>query len=271
MSLMVSRMVLWSRGWLVFLASPPFMARLLGTKKTPFSISSREPYCDDGGCLRGPKALYHYKCWGITLRIKVIYNGQDVSPPIGLEEKRCLRAGLGLEEDEQVVGVVGSLYPVKGHEYLLAAIPQVLRFHPHTTFLIVGRGDLRVAEEEAKQRGLEKHVRFLGFREDVSALLSLMGIFVLPSLSEGLSIALLEAMASGKPVIATDVGGNPEVVVDDETGFLVPPRDADALAAKLLLLLADERYKQEDLGKMVEDACSSTLAFKRWSIITRPL
>jgi glycosyltransferase involved in cell wall biosynthesis len=182
-------------------------------------------------------------------RIKVIYNGQDVCPLIGLEEKQCLRAGLGLEEDEQVVGVVGSLYPVKGHEYLLAAVPQVLTSHPRAKFLIVGRGDLESRlKEEVKQRGLEKQVRFLGFREDVSALLSLMDIFVLPSLSEGLSIALLEAMAAGKPVIATDVGGNPEVVVDGETGFLVPPRNADALAAKLLLLLAD-KHQTRRLGE----------------------
>lgn len=156
-------------------------------------------------------------------RIKVIYNGQDVLPRMALEKKRRLQDELGLGEDEQLVGMVGSLYPVKGHKYLLAAVPRILKAHPHTTFLIVGRGELASQlKEEVKRSGLEKQVRFLGFREDVSALLSLMDIFVLPSLSEGLSIALLEAMTAGKPVIATSVGGNPEVVVDGETGFLVP-------------------------------------------------
>ena len=87
---------------------------------------------------------------------------------------------------------------------------------------------------------LEKQVRFLGFREDVLALLSLMDVFVLPSLSEGLSIALLEAMAAGKPIIATNVGGNPELVLDGETGFSVPPQDPEALAVKLRWVLADK-------------------------------
>jgi glycosyltransferase involved in cell wall biosynthesis len=174
-------------------------------------------------------------------RIKVIYNGQEILPAVGPEGKSRLRGEFGLEENESVVGVVGSLYPVKGHEYLLAAVPQVLKSHPRTKFLIVGRGELEASlKEEVKRARLEKQVCFLGFREDVAALLSLMDIFVLPSLSEGLSIALLEAMAAGKPVIATNVGGNPELVVDGETGYSVPPRDPDALAAKLRLLLGNK-------------------------------
>jgi glycosyltransferase involved in cell wall biosynthesis len=182
-------------------------------------------------------------------RIRVIYNGQEILPQIRPEEKARLRAEFGLEEIDSVVGVVGSLYPVKGHEYLLAAVPQVLNAHPRTKFLIVGRGDLEASLKEAvKRAGLERQVRFLGFREDISALLSLMDIFVLPSLSEGLSIALLEAMAAGKPVIATNVGGNPELVVDGETGYSVPPSDADALEAKLRLLLAD-KCRAKKLGE----------------------
>jgi len=175
-------------------------------------------------------------------RIKVIYNGQEVLPPIGVEEKQRLRDELGLKKDEKVVGVVGSLYPVKGHKYLLAAIPQILKIHPHTTFLIVGRGELELPlKEEVNRCALQNRVRFLGFRDDVSALLSIMDVFVLPSLSEGLSIALLEAMAAGKPVVATNVGGNPELVADGESGYAVPPRDPDALAAKLQVLLTDKR------------------------------
>jgi glycosyltransferase involved in cell wall biosynthesis len=182
-------------------------------------------------------------------RIKVIYNGQELLPQIGLEEKARLQGEFGLEENESVVGVVGSLYPVKGHEYLLAAVPQVLKTHPRTKFVIVGRGDLDASlKDTVKRGGLEKRVRFLGFREDVAALLSLMDIFVLPSLSEGLSIALLEAMAAGKPVIATNVGGNPELVVDGETGYSIPPRDADTLAAKIRLLLTDQ-CRAKELGE----------------------
>jgi glycosyltransferase involved in cell wall biosynthesis len=182
-------------------------------------------------------------------RIKVIYNGQEILLPVRGGETARLRCELGMEEDEQVVGVVGSLYPVKGHKYLLAAIPHVLNAHPRTKFLIVGRGDVETSLKDAvKRTGLEKQVRFLGFREDVATLLSLMDIFVLPSLSEGLSIALLEAMAAGKPVVATNVGGNPELVVDGETGYSVPPRDADALATKLRSLLVD-KCRAKKLGE----------------------
>jgi glycosyltransferase involved in cell wall biosynthesis len=179
-------------------------------------------------------------------RIKVIYNGQEAIPHVRQDEKQRLRAELGLKENESVIGTVGSLYPVKGHEYLLEAIPRVLRFYPYTRFLIIGRGQLESQiKEELKLRGLENHVHILGFREDVAALLALIDVFVLPSLSEGLSIALLEAMAAGKPVIATDVGGNPELVVDGANGFTIPPRDSEALAAKLCLLLGKKDLIQK--------------------------
>jgi glycosyltransferase involved in cell wall biosynthesis len=174
-------------------------------------------------------------------RIKVVHNGIDTMSPVGPEEVRRHRAELGLVEGEKVVGVVGSLYPAKGHRYLLAAVQQVLKTSPHVIVLIIGRGELESPlKEEVKRLGLSQQVRFLGFRNDIPALLALMDVFVLPSLSEGLSIALLEAMSAGKPVLATDVGGNPELVVDGETGFLVPPREAEALAARLLLLLNDK-------------------------------
>jgi len=174
-------------------------------------------------------------------RIKVIYNGQGILPSVGTNEKQRLKSELGLSDTEKIVGVVGSLYPVKGHEYLLAAVPQVLKIHPWTKFLIVGKGDLEARlKNVVRNAGLERQVRFLGFREDVPMLLSLLDVFVLPSLSEGLSIALLEAMAAGKPVVATKVGGNPELVVDGETGYSVPARDAEALAAKICFLLADK-------------------------------
>ena len=174
-------------------------------------------------------------------RIKVIYNGQEMLPSIAADEKRRLRTELGIAPADQILGLVGSLYPVKGHHHLLAAVPQVLRVYPQATFLIVGKGDLEDSlREEVTRRGLEKAVRFLGYREDVPKLLSIMDIFVLPSLSEGLSLALLEAMAAGKPVVATNVGGNPELVRDGVTGFSVPPQDPDALAGGILSLLGDE-------------------------------
>ena len=100
-------------------------------------------------------------------------------------------------------------------------------------------------KEQAEQMAIGAHIHFLGMRQDVPRLLSVLDAFVLPSLSEGLSLALLEAMASGKPVVATRVGGNPEVVEDGQTGFLVQPEDARDLAADLVKLLSDPGMMQQ--------------------------
>lgn len=173
-------------------------------------------------------------------RIRVIYNGVDARGPVGSELVERCRQELGLACSEKVVGTVGSLYPVKGHRYLLEAAGQVLKEYPRVTFLVIGHGQLQAPlEAEARRRGYGDRVRFLGFRRDVPVLLDLIDVFVSSSLSEGLSIAVLEAMAAGKPVVATDVGGNGEVVVDGETGFLVPARNAQDLAARLISLLKD--------------------------------
>jgi glycosyltransferase involved in cell wall biosynthesis len=100
-------------------------------------------------------------------------------------------------------------------------------------------------KREAKELGIERNVLFLGYRPDVSELLQAMDVFVLPSLSEGLSLSILEAMASGTPVVATAVGGNPEIILDGQTGHLVPPRSGDALAEKILHLLENPTLARE--------------------------
>ena len=174
-------------------------------------------------------------------RIQMIYNGIDAFPDIGAQEQARARYEIGLGDDDQIVGAVGSLYPVKGHRYLIAAIPSVIRACPTTKFVLIGRGDQEVAlKEQVKKLGLEKYVYFLGLRPDIGRLLSIMDIFVLPSLSEGLSVATLEAMASAKPVVATRVGGNPELVIEGETGMLVPSEDSEALAQSITTFLLDK-------------------------------
>jgi len=136
--------------------------------------------------------------------------------------------------------VIGNLYPVKGHRYLLEAAPQILARHPSTLFLFAGRGECETElREQARHLGIEAQVRFLGLRKDVPVLLTIGDVFVQPSLSEGLSIAILEAMAAAKPVVATSVGGNPELVVEGETGLLVAPANADALATAMIRVLSD--------------------------------
>jgi glycosyltransferase involved in cell wall biosynthesis len=135
---------------------------------------------------------------------------------------------------------VGRLNPEKDHETLVRAAALVLRNDPTFRLEIAGAGPCmaRLREVTAELR-LENHVLFLGPVRDVAALLERSGLFVLPSVSEGVSLTLLEAMASGVAIVATDVGGNPEVVADGETGVLVPPRDHTALAAAILRLRRD--------------------------------
>lgn len=175
-----------------------------------------------------------------STRITVLYNGVDVPAAPDPFDIEAFRREMNLPEIDRVVGVVGNLYPVKGHQYLIDAIPKVLDQCPKTSFVFAGRGHLESdLKLQVNRLGLEKHVHFLGLRQDISRILALLDVFVLPSLSEGLSMAILEAMMAGKPVIATSVGGNPEIVVDRETGFLVPPKDSHALAESLMALLKD--------------------------------
>jgi glycosyltransferase involved in cell wall biosynthesis len=112
---------------------------------------------------------------------------------------------------------------------------------PHAIFVLAGDGPERPAlEAQARSLGIEGRVRFLGHRTDIPQLLAVSDLFVLPSLYEGLPLSVLEAMAAGKPVIATQIGGTSEVVTDGETGLLVKPRDSNALAAAIQRLLTDQ-------------------------------
>ena len=171
-------------------------------------------------------------------RVEVIHNGVSVDAFDSRHQSTQYKSALSLCGEDRIIGTIGSLYPVKGHKYLLCALPRILDVCPNTTILLIGRGELDASLKAlAKDLGVEQRVRFLGLRSDISALLSIMDVFVQPSLSEGLSIALLEAMAAGKPVVASRVGGNLELVADGESGYLVPPKDEEALAQKIVSIL----------------------------------
>jgi len=172
-------------------------------------------------------------------KIVVIPNGIDaheVAPaPVSGRGDR-----LGVGADDLIVGTIARLVWYKGHEELLDAIAQVNRQHPAARLCVVGDGPLREALRERAQRlGLNGAARFLGSIPQASKLLPHFDIFVLPSRWEGMSNGLLEAMAAGRPIVATTVGGNPELIVDGETGLLVPPENPDALAAAILKLIRD--------------------------------
>ena len=152
---------------------------------------------------------------------------------------------------------MSRLHPQKGIEQFIDAAAVVSARFPQAHFLIVGdenkipgssaSGYRAILEERAKQLGLGERLVFAGFRLDVPQILAQVSVAVLPSLSEALSNSLLESMAAGAPVVATDVGGNPEVVADGVTGLLVPPQDAESLARAICRLL-ESPLEAERLG-----------------------
>jgi glycosyltransferase involved in cell wall biosynthesis len=174
-------------------------------------------------------------------RLNVVYNGVETLSVCGdSKEIPKYKEELGLPPNKRIVGVVGSLYPVKGHKYLLEAVPAILQECPEALFLLIGKGRLEAQlKQQAKRLNIEDHVKFLGLRDDIPKLLALMDVFVLPSLSEGLSMSILEAMMAGKAIVATDVGGNAELVVNGESGVLVPSENSETLASSIVSLLKD--------------------------------
>lgn len=156
------------------------------------------------------------------------------------QRRAYAREALGLEPDALVVGCVGRLVPVKNHALLIAQVPMLWRKHPSLRVVLIGDGPLEDAlRAQAQALGVSAQVRLAGPRPDVADLLPAFDIFAQPSLSEGLSIALLEACASGVAIVASAVGGNPEIIQDRYTGRLVPVGDGGALTGALDELLGD--------------------------------
>lgn len=176
-------------------------------------------------------------------RVVTIYNGIDptafqAGPGVGEEA----RAELAIPPDAPVLATVAVQREPKGIQHMLAALPAVAAAFPTVRYLLVGDGPHRPAlEQQARELGLADRVVFAGAREDVPRLLAAADIFVLPSLTEALPTVVAEAMAAGLPIVATTVGGIPEMVRHGEAALLVPPSDPEALAAAVLRLLANPR------------------------------
>ncbi|MCP5005979.1 MAG: glycosyltransferase family 4 protein [Planctomycetes bacterium] len=175
---------------------------------------------------------------GEVQRIRHIYNGIDFKKfNIDGNKKLEKRDDFGLSGDDFVCATIGRLVPVKGHSHLLKAVHRVVQNIPRAKFLFVGDGPLRQSlEQEIVSLKLESHVSLLGARTDIAEMLSCIDLFLLPSINEGFGIVLVEAMAMGKPVLATNVGGIPEIVTDGTTGILVPPKDYEAFASAIIKL-----------------------------------
>jgi glycosyltransferase involved in cell wall biosynthesis len=177
-------------------------------------------------------------------RITMIPNGV----PRVASGQSTLRDELGLESDERLVVSVGNLYPVKGQQHLVDALALLADRHPTLHVAIAGRGDLEDAlSARARDRGVAHRVHLLGLRSDIAEILGAADVFALPSLSEGLPLALLEAMFAGCPIVASDVGEVATALADGQAGVLVKAGDAAALAAALDGLLID-RDRARELG-----------------------
>jgi glycosyltransferase involved in cell wall biosynthesis len=179
--------------------------------------------------------------WINASRIVTIPNGARFTPVA----QSSLRAELKLGNAAQLALAIGNLYAVKGHSYLLEAVASLVPRFPLLHVAIAGRGELRgplLARANALHIGDRFHL--LGLRSDVGNLLAGADVFVLPSLSEGLPLALLEAMLAGRPIVATAVGDIPAVLRDGQAGVLVPPADAAALASAVAAVLSDPARAQ---------------------------
>jgi L-malate glycosyltransferase len=178
------------------------------------------------------------------MRAVTVHEGIDLghveaAPPAKLHEE------LWLPHHAPLVGNVAALVPHKGQRHLIEAAMLVLPQVPDARFILAGEGELRPAlERQIREHHLEKHVLLVGFRPDVLSLHKAFDIFVMSSLTEGLGTSLLDAMACGKPIVATTAGGIPEVVVDGETGCLVAPRDHEGMARAIVSLLKDEALRR---------------------------
>jgi glycosyltransferase involved in cell wall biosynthesis len=173
----------------------------------------------------------------------LIYNGVDLDRLDHQEPCCTLREEYGMDPDAAIVGVVGRLELEKGHPTLLEAWPLVLGQVPSAYLLIVGEGSRQDALREiAREQGVERHVIFTGRRDDIAAVTAALDVAVLPSYREAQGLTILEAMAMSRPVVASNVGGIPEMIEDGVTGLLVPPHDPPALAGAISRLLLDHPY-----------------------------
>jgi glycosyltransferase involved in cell wall biosynthesis len=178
-------------------------------------------------------------------KIILIYQGLELDKYTSLDiDKIKIKESFNIKPNENMVGMIARLEPIKGPRYFIEAAREVLRDFAQTKFILVGDGSLRNRlEKRIKDLELKDKFIFTGWREDMPELLSILDILVLPSLNEAAGMVLIEAQVSGVPVIATNVGGIPEIVQDNQTGVLVSARDYQSLAQAINHLLSDKQKR----------------------------
>src|SRR3972149_8851754 len=195
-------------------------------------------------------------------KIEVIPNGIDVERFNPEKNTTDIRKEFSLEDDDIVIGFIGRIVPAKGLEYLLNALPYLKEEFKSIKLLIVGEGSLvEELKERAKKNNIFDNILFIGRRRDIPEILASINIFVMPSIAEGLPNALLEAMAMGKPIVTTEVGGIPEIVKNGFNGLLVPPRDTLSLSKAIKRFLGNDRLAAK-LGQAARDLVHDNLSIK---------
>ncbi len=202
---------------------------------------------------QGEKNDYIALCVCDPRKIVTIHSGVDVGSymqvKVNVQEKR---RSLGLDPEGLTVGTVGWLLPIKGPMYLLKAMGEAWKSYPQTSLVYVGKGALeKELREESSRMGVSEKVWFLGWRDDIQEILPILDIFVLPSLNEGMGRVLVEAMAAGRPIVASNVGGIPDLVYQGKNGLLVPAADHKALARAIGFLIGnpDKRRQMGEKGR----------------------
>ncbi len=218
-------------------------------------------FCDQVISVSEEARQYHLDISGAAPdQVTTIYNGIDLSHFASLDRQRErteVRAELGIPADAKLLTTVAVLRPLKGIQFMIRALPGILASHPDIYYLIIGNGTHHEAlMEEVRKADVGKQVIFAGMRKDVPRLLAASDIFVLPTLTEALPTVLAEAMAARLPIVASRVGGIPEMVIDEQNGCLVEAEDVDALASACNHLLGDA-------GKR------TSMGAKGWEIVQR--
>ena len=177
----------------------------------------------------------------------VVPLGLDLNKFLEVKTDKSLRVKYGLEHDEIVVSIVGRLVPIKNHDLFINVVAKIVKTKSiPVKFLVVGDGELfEPLQNRVKELGLENFIIFTGWEKDVDEIYKISDIVALTSLNEGTPVSIIEAMAAGKPVISTDVGGVSDVIQNGENGFVVPSNDCDDFALKLTLLIEDDKLRKE--------------------------
>jgi glycosyltransferase involved in cell wall biosynthesis len=221
-------------------------------------------------------AMKLHQCGVSSQKIMVIDNGIDLQRFSSQKRNHLLKESLGIKDGSKVIGTIARLTKEKGHIYLIEAAKNIASVFPGTTFLIVGDGNERDRlEKRVRQLGLEDRVIFTGQRKDIIDILSILDIFVLPSITEGLPIALLEALASRLPAVATTVGAVPKVILDRETGLLIEPGSPESLRRAISELLSNQerarRLGDQAYRKVEKEFSAKSMAARYFNLYSEIL